>query len=116
MVLRSRFEIAESKRRIFTRDLYRCQYPGCRATGEGQIEVAHRIAQTSSNEKDIRQWLRDEIGTDWTLAMVRKKIIHHRLNMVTSCRRHNDYFNIGFNRLKMMELVRRIYDDVKEGL
>lgn len=110
------YKIAESKRRIFARDLYRCQYPGCRVTGEGRIEVAHRIAKSQSNAKEIRQFLRDEMGSDWTLAMVTEKIIHHPLNMVTSCRLHNDNFNIGFITVKKLELVRRIYDDVAEDL
>ena len=110
--------IDDSKLYIFTRDWFKCQHPDCNIRGIGNLEVAHRIAKGEKSAKNNVN--RDYVIRFWYQnfnEMITKKyacdvILNHPLNMVTSCREHNDYFNIAGRPQEMDELLRKIYEDL----
>lgn len=86
--MRKQFDITESMLDIYNRDMWVCQ-----RCGEKASQIAHRIAQSTVNKK--------KYGKD---------IVHHKYNMVASCDRCNDYFNIG----NIPEKVKRIIELIEE--
>lgn len=106
-------EIRENRDEIYYRDNYCCQYHNCPVMGASRIELAHRIAKTEANRDYIRRridlWLCQSLK-----AADIDKIIHHRFNLVTSCRAHNDYFNIQGHRKQMDALLFQIIKDLQD--
>lgn len=101
------------KQLILCRDLGRCRYPGCNE--KDGLQMAHRIADTKSNKKEIQYLIEGVLDYGITLEWVKKNIIDHPFNVVTSCAKHNDYFNIGFNKEKKMEVIFAIINEIMEG-
>ena len=96
--------MGDIKYSIFNRDLWQCTYPGC-TDMSGHIELAHRIAQSNANAKHIKQLYGITMKQAWSM-------LHHPLNMTTSCRNHNDYFNIGNNPESMNKLLEEIWSNI----
>lgn len=105
---KDRDENEQSFYRIMDRDHWRCQYPGC---GKPATERAHRIAQTQANTIEVRRIVRDVMGRYEEARFIQRCIIHADKNMAASCRKHNDYFNIGNNPQAVRELVEEILRD-----
>lgn len=85
---RAYFDAVEAKKRILSRDGYRCQHCGRPAR-----YLAHRIAQTKANIRKYGQ-----------------EIIHHPDNLVSVCENPacNDWFNIGFKSAMADDLAEKI--------
>jgi hypothetical protein len=102
--------IEETKLRIFERDHFRCQHGGC---CEKDRELAHHIGQGYHSINHTRtEWNREfkeNRGYNWIEA----NVIHNGLNMSTSCRKHNDYFNIGNNPGKILKKLYEIRESLK---
>lgn len=77
MTEREKYNISETKQRIFARDGYTCLYPNC---NKPAVFLAHGIAQTKAN-----------------IAKYGKDIIHSDYNLFSVCenQNHNDWFNFG---------------------
>jgi len=98
--------ITEKLLNIYNRDGWRCQYQDC---NEMATEIAHRIAKSKSNKK----YIRDYAVKNYNLVLSKsdvEKIIHHEKNLVASCKKHNDYFNIGFKKMKRDSLISEIIE------
>ena len=84
-------KLNDTKRlQVFSRDNYTCQKCGKPAT-----EIAHRIANTKSNALTCS-----------------KNVINHPFNLVASCQKCNDYFNIG----NKPEIAKRLVELTKTNL
>jgi len=73
--------------------------------------MAHRIADTESNIKEIQQDLL-YAGHNKSLSWVKHNIIDHPFNVVLSCSTHNSYFNIGFKKKEKRKLLDTVYKDL----
>lgn len=104
----------ELRQEIYERDGYRCQYPGCNIMGYQSLQLAHRI----NKGKSSRQWIKSRIdgmfGTDLSNKQI-DEIIHHKKNIVSSCAKHNDYFNIAFKPKIAEALIIEIWNDLCES-
>ena len=103
--------IEETRLIVYARDGYQCQHPKCGIMGYDNLEMAHRIAQTKANKQMIAQYALDMFGTLLTREQV-GSIIHHLLNLKTSCRSHNDYFNIGNVPVLRYKLLSEIFKEL----
>jgi hypothetical protein len=87
---------------VLVRDMWQCLRCGAPAT-----EVAHRIANTRSNIKEIValwfKWFGQSLS--WGEA---SDIINHPMNLASSCRLCNDWFNCGFNPGEKFEILLKI--------
>ena len=88
---------------IFNRDMYQCQRCGSPAT-----EIAHRIANTESNLKEIMDTFKHKIGKA-------REILNHPLNLSASCRSCNDYYNIGNKPYSKHLLLLKIISDLNKA-
>jgi 5-methylcytosine-specific restriction endonuclease McrA len=68
MTERQRFTVAETKERLFKRDMYTCRICGDPIRQHGTPQLAHRIPQTKSN-----------------LKRYGKEVIHHDDNLWSVC-------------------------------
>ncbi len=94
MTERNGFQIAEMKVKIFERDNYRCGHCGLSIFRNGTPQCAHRIAKTESNIKKYG-----------------KSVIHHELNLVSTCSLYcNGHMNIGYRTAEAEELADKIRD------
>jgi hypothetical protein len=95
------------------RDHWRCQWPGCY---ESATEKAHCIAKTRENISIIHKlWnkeFKDAKGLQWIFA----NVIQNDLNMKASCRKHNDYFNIGNKPEQVKNKIIEIYNTITGGI
>lgn len=100
---REHFEIKEHCEEIHERDGWHCQFPNCRYT---DIQVAHRICQKRilGTLNDWNTQFKEERNYQW----IRAHVIHHPLNVVTSCAFHNSKFNIAGNPGKVAEKLNEI--------
>lgn len=101
------------KQLIMCRDLGHCRYPGCHATEE--LQMAHRIADTEDNKKEIRSLVLGTWGQEVSLSWVKENMIDHPFNVCISCPKHNDYFNIGFKPEVKAEVIFAIMEDIMNG-
>lgn len=93
---------------IYIRDSFKCQHKNCKVCGTKNIELAHRLHKGVQTEN----WVSDYVATNYNGHFLTKKnlnkIIHSPLNIVTSCRKHNDYFNCLFKKEEAKELLEKI--------
>ena len=92
-------------REIYERDGYRCRRCGKQAT-----EIAHRIAKSKANRKYIKDYAKKHYSLELSEKNI-DKIIHHNLNLSASCKKCNDYFNIGFKKIKRDNLISEIIEE-----
>jgi hypothetical protein len=107
-VERKNLDIMDVRLHIYERDGYKCCHPECGVMDFYSLQMAHRIAKTNFNRFYIRSMIRLHFNVDVRKKTI-EKILHHPLNLVTSCSKHNDYFNIGFKRNEAEELIKLIY-------
>lgn len=107
-------EIYETRRRVFNRDGWQCQYPGCTEPAQ---ELAHRIANTKANRNYIKHKCLLWLNIDLSERQV-DRIIHHPFNLVSVCKSkmgaHNDYFNCGGSPQKTETLLANIIKNTIE--
>lgn len=98
---------SEQREAIFIRDGYQC-----RRCDQPATEIAHRIARTKGNAKEIQKlWLR------WMQIYISLagayEILDEPENVVASCQKCNDYFNCGHNKQERLQILitiaRRLY-------
>lgn len=97
------------RERVFKRAHYMCEYEGC---NERATEIAHKIANTKANVKWIKRILLEEKKLEATDAYVKKKFIDNANNLAASCKKHNDYFNCGFNNAEAYKIIKKCKEDL----
>ena len=85
---------------------FRCQYKGCDKRSE---QIAHRVAKSESNKSMIKERLK-HLGLDNKIKV--DAVINHDFNVIASCSKHNDYFNIGFRPIETTRLITAIIKDL----
>jgi hypothetical protein len=82
--------ISDQKTRMFTRDDYVCQYPGCTRRA---VEPAHCIGQGKYAVKQVAKL--NNISTEKA-----RRAVWHLNNIYSVCNNkgHNDYFNIHISQ------------------
>ncbi len=85
---------------------FQCQRCNSRST-----EIAHRISKSKSNRSMIKDRLR-HLNLDGKISV--DSVIHHDFNVVASCNKCNDYFNIGFKPMEVTRLLNRIFEDLQK--
>ena len=101
-------KIFETKMIVFTRDNFKCQYEGCNVCGIDNLECAHKIGRTVANRNHVMRYVHKNFGEVLTFKEA-YCILNHPDNMITSCKKHNDYFSINNHPLEKDELIRKIY-------
>ena len=86
---RKDLEVYETKSQVFERDGWKCHYCGKPAP----LQLAHRIPQTKRNLK--------KYGPE---------VIHHPLNLITTCDECNDKALVGQNWAEEQSIVEEIQD------
>lgn len=102
------YEIYESKKAIFARDNWRCQFPDCDVRGQENLQVAHRIKQGKGSEDYVMVFWYDQYGQSISRKYA-QHIINHPFNMVASCPQHNDAFNIFYKPEERDALLEKIH-------
>ena len=105
---RKSLEIMETRKRVYMRDDYVCQYPGCSVMGFGALQLAHRIRQ--GQEKSVVIYWRENFGEDINLKQA-SDILNNDFNLVSMCSVHNSSVDITFNPLKRKNLLDTIYNN-----
>jgi len=100
-------KIAEKKKEIFDKHGWRCERCGQQAT-----DLAHRIAKSKANRKNIYNYCKKEYKLELKQFEI-DKIIHHELNLACSCKACNDYFNIGNKPEKSKKLLQKILTELE---
>ena len=96
MTGRDKLDAIERRQGLFERDGYICQVCGNPFYQNGQL--AHRISKSIMNIKKYGD-----------------NVVNHRFNLVSVCSLTcNDKCNIGFQPVKVAELVERIKEDLGE--
>jgi hypothetical protein len=104
---REHFEIEENCRAIHDRDRWHCTVPGC---CNHDIQVAHRI-QKYKVFGVLEIW-NNTYNENRNYHWIKYNVIHHPLNVTTSCAFHNSSFNIGNNP----GAVREKLEEIRENL
>jgi hypothetical protein len=106
-----------TKYEILARDGFQCQK--CGKLGLN-LQAAHRIKQgnksskKNSTVKHIHNYVLRKYKRELTKQEI-YKIIHDERNLVTSCDKCNDYFNIFFKPVERDQLIDLIYEkEIKE--
>ena len=94
---------------IYERDGYKCQWEGCDKIGFNNIELAHQIHQGKQSENYVKNYVLKNYNIDLKKKQL-KEIINNKLNIKTSCKKHNSYFNCLFKP----NLANKIIDDIIE--
>lgn len=103
---------AEDRLNIFTRDNFTCQQCG-KTLGINGLQIAHRIKQGNGSEENIRKYIFYNHNLTMTLSWIRKNIINHPDNLVTTCcLKCNDKQNIFFKPVERDRLLKQIIDKV----
>ncbi len=103
--------IDDTRDRVYVRDSFLCQFFGCHEGSVNRLQMAHRLAKTQANRAWIKRTTHILLNVDLTEHQV-DLIIHHDFNLVTSCAKHNDYFNIGNKPNDRKVLLIRICRDL----
>jgi len=101
--------IDETREFIYCRDNWQCQYEGCKSVPVDILQLAHRISKGLVGQKYVQRYLLEKYDLYLTLKQVKEQFIHNSLNMVTSCPKHNDYFNVLFNPEEANKIIDAIY-------
>ena len=109
--MRTQHDIDESRRAIFERDGWKCQFPGCYAPA---TEIAHHIGQGERHIRATKLSWNGEYNESRNYNWIRQHVTHHPLNVSASCRKHNDYFNIGNNPGAVRDKLAAIRDNLIE--
>lgn len=103
--------IDDTRERVYVRDSFLCQFFGCHEGSVGRLQMAHRLSKSRANREWIKRKSYEMFQIDLTESQV-DLIIHHDFNLVTSCAKHNDYFNLGNRTNDRKDLLVRIYRDL----
>lgn len=108
---RKDIEIMDIRLEIYNRDNYTCQYPDCNIKGFDNLQLAHRIGQGHNlSIENYFRWFKEINLTKKFIEI----ILNHKFNLVSSCAKHNDYFNIGFKNEATIKLLNKIWLDIVE--
>ena len=110
---------ADYKYSIFQRDNFKCQFEGCNICGCDNLELAHRISKGKTGQKYVKRYLLEKYEFNFTKREVLQYFINHRFNMVTSCKKHNDYFNVLYNPEEankiIDEIIKSKFDEIMKS-
>lgn len=106
--------VYDTKMKVFTRDGFTCQK--CKKTYPvGELELAHRIMKGKTARRYIRNWYMVRF-----LRQLSEKeidgIIHHPLNLATSCRKCNSSFNCFNDYCETEKILEKIIREEGLGL
>lgn len=92
---------------VTRRDDFTCQRERC---FNCTTEIAHRIAKTRANVKEVKRLVFEIHGAEVNEKWVIFNVIHHPKNLILACQKCNSLFNIGNKPEQVKELVRQILD------
>ncbi|MDA3900041.1 MAG: hypothetical protein PF637_05925 [Spirochaetes bacterium] len=99
-------KVHDTKMKVFTRDGFTCQK--CKKMFEfSDLELAHRIMKGKAARRYIRSWYQERFFEVLSEADI-DRIIHHPLNLVTSCKKCNSSFNCFNNYCETEILLTKI--------
>jgi hypothetical protein len=110
------FDIDENRLAIFERDGWQCRHVdehGNRCP-ESATEIAHGIGQGIHAISITRTEWNGEFKESRPYNWIEKNVIHHPLDVFSSCRKHNDSFNIGFQPVAVREKLYEIHENLKQ--
>lgn len=113
---RKHFEIDENRLAVFARDGWRCRHidaHGNRCTASA-TEIAHGIGQGVHSVTATRTTWNGEFNEARPYNWIEHNVIHNPLNVFASCKRHNDYFNIGNNPGAVREKIHEIHEQLQQ--
>jgi hypothetical protein len=108
--------MVKTKYEILSRDFFTCQNPDCGYFGNvDSLEMAHCMKQGKRDSKNngTVNYIIAYIERNYGRRLTRKeafKIIHDERNVVTSCKKCNDLFNIFFNDILRDKKIDTIYE------
>lgn len=108
------YQIQQTREIVYSRDMFECQYPGCAKAGYSNIEMAHLVSKGLSNIKYVKRFWIEKFNIYLTNKNA-GDILNHPLNLITSCRDHNSYHNIGNQPQKRDELLYKIANIVNDS-
>jgi len=113
---RKHFEIRENCMAILDRDHWMCRYIDAKGNHcrQSATEIAHGISQGESMTSIIRTQWNGEFNESRPYNWIQRNVIHNPLNVFSSCRKHNDYFNIGNNPGAVRERLYAIREQLKK--
>jgi len=101
--------IDETREFIYCRDNWQCQYKGCKSVPVEMLQLAHKISKGLTGQKYVQRYLLEKYDLYLTLKQIKNEFIHNHLNMITSCPKHNDYFNCLNNPVEANKIIEAIY-------
>jgi hypothetical protein len=88
--------MVKTKYEILARDFFTCQNPECGKHGEMEtLQLAHCVKQGKQTEQYIYNYILRKYNIELNKKDIRK-IMHDEKNLITSCPKCNDLFNIYY--------------------
>ena len=87
---------------IHERDGYKC------SCGKPSEQIAHRISKGKTGTKTVKRLVWELYEIDLTMKETEEIFIHHPDNVRATCAKCNDSYNILFNEMAVLELVKKI--------
>jgi hypothetical protein len=97
--------------KIFERDLYRCQCPGCTSSAS---EFSYRITRTEINTLMVIKIIKELYKRVYNETAARAHFIYAPENILASCQKHKDYFNCVNNPEKVRDILKSIMTRIKQ--
>jgi len=116
---RKHFDIDENRLAVFDRDHWQCRHVDANGhrCQSSATEIAHGISQGESMISIVRTRWNGEFDESRPYNWIEHNVIHNGLNVFASCRKHNDYFNIGNNPGAVREKLKEIHEQLQhEGI
>jgi hypothetical protein len=113
---RKHFDIDENRLAVFDRDHWQCRHVDANGhrCQSSATEIAHGISQGESMVSIVRTRWNGEFDESRPYNWIEHNVIHNGLNVFASCRKHNDYFNIGNNPGAVRERLYAIREKLKQ--
>jgi len=105
-------DIFENRMKIYSRDYFVCQFKGCTVCGADNLQLAHRISKGHSGVNWVKNYIYREYCISYKDSEIKRLFINNTKNMITSCAKHNDYFNC----LNKPEEAKKIIDDIMHDI
>lgn len=96
---RKQFDIEETRRTVYDRDDWHCQWPGC---FKYPTEMAHGISKGVYGQRAIRNRIKSLYGVEISMKDA-ERIVNLPPNLRASCKEHNDNFNIHISQTEKFD-------------